>query len=107
MRVTMRDVARSAGVSIQTVSAVLNGKPGISAPTSAQVRHAIAALGYQPNLVASSLRRRRSTTIGLLLTNVANAYFAEIARGVEDMAQARGYSVILCNHDDDPAKYAA
>jgi len=107
MRVTIRDVARSAGVSIQTVSAVLNGKPGISPPTVDKVRRAVAALGYQPNLLAGSLRSRRSTTIGLLLSNVANAYFAEMARGVEDIAQARGYSVILCNHDDDPVKKAA
>jgi LacI family transcriptional regulator len=102
----MRDVAQHAGVSIQTISAVLNGKSGISAQTSERVRGAIAALGYQPNLLASSLRRRRSGTIGLLLPNVANPYFAEIARGVEDTALARGYSVILCNHDDDPAKRA-
>jgi LacI family transcriptional regulator len=107
MRVTMRDVARVAGVSIQTVSAVLNGKPGISGRTADQVRAAIAALGYQPNLLASSLRSRRSTAIGLLLPNVANAYFAEIARGVEDVAQARGYSVMLCNHDDEATKKAA
>lgn len=107
MRVTMRDVAQHAGVSIQTVSAVLNGKPGISAPTSKLVREAMAAMGYQPNLLASSLRSRRSSTIGLLLPNVANPYFAEIARGVEDVAQARGYSVILCNHDGNPAKKAA
>jgi DNA-binding LacI/PurR family transcriptional regulator len=104
MRVTMRDVARRTGVSIQTVSAVLNGKPGIGAATTAQVRSAIAELGYQPNLLASSLRSRRSTTIGLLLPNVANPYFAEQARGVEDVAQARGYSVMLCNTDGDPAK---
>lgn len=89
---------------MQTVSAVLNGKPGISVRTSERVREAIAAMGYQPNLLASSLRSRRSTTIGLLLPNVANPYFAEIARGVEDIAQTRGYSVILCNHDDNPAK---
>jgi len=107
VQVTMRDVARSAGVSIQTVSAVLNDKPGISVPTVDKVRQVVAALGYQPNLLASSLRSRRSTTIGLLLPNVANAYFAEMARGVEDIAQARGYSVILCNHDENPAKRSA
>lgn len=104
MRVTMRDVARHAGVSIQTISAVLNGKPGIGPTTTAQVRQAIDTLGYQPNLLASSLRSRRSTTIGLLLPNVANPFFAEQARGVEDVAQARGYSVILCNTDGDAAK---
>jgi len=104
VRVTMRDVAKRSGVSIQTVSAVLNGKPGIGVVTATQVRRVISDLGYQPNLLASSLRSRRSTTIGLLLPNVANPFFAEQARGVEDVAQARGYSVMLCNTDDDPAK---
>jgi LacI family transcriptional regulator len=104
MRVTMRDVARRSGVSIQTVSAVVNGKSGIGPATTAQVRSTIAELGYQPNLLASSLRSRRSTTIGLLLPNVANPYFAEQARGVEDAAQVRGYSVMLCNTDGDTTK---
>ena len=104
MAVTMSDVARHVGVSKQTVSAVLNGKPGISAETSARVKQAIVELGYQPNLVASSLRLGYTNTIGLLLANVANPWFAALARGVEDVALARGYSVMLCNTYDDPAK---
>ncbi len=107
MRVKMREVAQRANVSTQTVSAVLNGKSGISEATTLRVRQTIAAMGYSPNLLASSLRSGRSTTIGLLLNNVANPFFAEIARGVQDVAQARGYSVILCNHDGDPAKIRA
>ena len=106
MPVTMSDVARRVGVSKQTVSAVINGKPGISAETIARVQQAVADLGYQPNLVASSLRLGYTNTIGLLLTNVANPWFAELARGVEDVALARGYSVMLCNTYDDPAKFA-
>ncbi|GLV53995.1 LacI family transcriptional regulator [Dictyobacter sp. S3.2.2.5] len=104
MSVTMSDVARHVGVSKQTISAVINGKPGISADTIARVKQAIAELGYQPNLVASSLRLGYTKSIGLLLSNVANPWFAEIARGVEDVALARGYSVMLCNTYDDPDK---
>jgi LacI family transcriptional regulator len=107
MRVRMREVAQRANVSTQTVSAVLNGKSGISAATTLRVRQAIEAMGYSPNLLASSLRSGRRTTIGLLLNNVANPFFAEIARGVQDVAQAHGYSVILCNHDGDPVKIRA
>src|SRR6185312_12140367 len=107
MRVRMREVAQHARVSTQTVSAVLNGKSGISKATTLRVRQSIAAMGYQPNLLASSLRSGRGTTIGLMLPNVANPYFAEVARGVQDVAQSRGYSVILCNHDNDPVKIEA
>jgi DNA-binding LacI/PurR family transcriptional regulator len=105
MPVTMSDVARQVGVSKQTVSAVINGKPGISAETIARVKQAIAELDYQPNLVASSLRLGYTNTIGLLLSNVTNPWFAELARGVEEVALARGYSVMLCNTYDDPAKF--
>ena len=104
MPVTMRDVAQQVGVSKQTVSAVLNGKPGISAATVARVRQAIAELGYQPNMVASSLRHGRTQAIGLLVGNVANPWNAELARGVEDVAQARGYGVMLCNTYDNETR---
>lgn len=104
MLVTMRDVAQKVGVSKQTVSAVLNGKPGISAATIAKVRQAIAELGYQPNLVATSLRSGSNNTIGLLLGDVTNPYFSQLARGAEDVAVARGYGAMLCNTYDDPAR---
>jgi LacI family transcriptional regulator len=105
MPVTMRDVAQKVGVSKQTVSAVLNGKPGISAATIARVQQAIAELGYQPNLVASSLRNGHTNTIGLLLPNITNPYFAGQARGAEDVAYARGYGVMLCDTYEDTERY--
>ncbi len=105
MAVTMRDVARKVGVSKQTVSAVLNGKPGISAATIARVQEAITELGYQPNLVASSLRNGHTNTIGLLLPNITNPYFAGQARGAEDVAYARGYGVMLCDTYEDTDRY--
>ena len=99
MAVTMKDVARHLGVSMQTVSAVINGRQGISAGTIEKVQRAIAELGYQPNLVAASLAGRRSSAVGLFVGSVANPWFGELARGVEDVAQSRGYVVILCNSD--------
>jgi LacI family transcriptional regulator len=104
MPVTMRDVALRVGVSKQTISAVLNGKPGISAETIARVKQAVQELGYHPNMVASSLRHGHTNTIGLILSNVTNPWYAELARGVEDVAQSRGYSVMLCNTYDSRSR---
>jgi len=101
---TMLDVARAVGVSIQTISAVINDKPGISDATRERVRHAVAELDYHPNLLASGLRSQRTRTIGVLISSITNPYFPEIVRGVEDIAHREGYSLFLCNTDEDPAK---
>lgn len=98
---TIRDVARQAGVSIQTVSTVLNRRPGVSPETRLRVLEAARLLGYRPNAVARSLRTRQARILGLLVADVANPYFAEVARGVEDAARVRGYSVILGSTDND------
>jgi LacI family transcriptional regulator len=104
--VTMRDVARRAGVSKQTVSAVINGKSGIGAETTARVRQIIEELDYHPNALAGSLRNRRSAIVGLIVGNITDPFWAEAARGVESAAQRRGYVVLLCNLDGDKAKEA-
>jgi LacI family transcriptional regulator len=101
---TMTDVAKAAGVSIQTISAVINGKSGISAATRERVLRVIEELDYHPNMLASSLRSQRSTTIGVLVASITNPFFPGVVRGIEDAAQRNGYSVFLCNTDDDPAK---
>ncbi len=101
---TMTDVATAVGVSIQTISAVINDKPGISEATRARVRHAIAELDYHPNMLASGLRSRRTRTIGVLISSITNPYFPEIVRGVEDVAHREGYALFLCNTDEDSAK---
>lgn len=106
MAATMRDVAERAGVSLVTVSRVINGHPSVRPTTRARVQAAIAALEYVPDQLAGSLRSRQSGTIGLLLPTIANSFWTTIARGVEDEAEARGYSVFLCNSDDDSAKEA-
>ena len=103
----MNDVAKLANVSIQTVSAVINDKPGITERTRFRVRAAIAQLDYHPNFLASSLRAQRSFTIGVLIPSITNPFFPEFVRGIEDVAQKHGYSLFLCNSDDDPQKATA
>jgi DNA-binding LacI/PurR family transcriptional regulator len=93
--ITLHDVARLSGVSIKTVSNVINDYPHIRPATRTKVEAAIAELGYQPNLSARSLRSGRSGVISLLIPDLRNAYFAELADAVMRAAQAKGLSVII------------
>lgn len=100
----MRDVAAAAGVSVATVSYVLN-RPELVAPETAErVRRAIADLGYVRNDAARQLRAGRSRTIGLVVLEASNPFFADVARGAEERARADGYVVLLANSDDDPER---
>jgi LacI family transcriptional regulator len=105
-RATMRDVAALAGVSLKTVSRVVNGAPTVDADLAARVRRAVAQLNYRPNLTASNLRRgdRRSFMIGLMLEDVSNPYSSSLYRAVEDMARERGVGVLAGSLDEDPAR---
>ena len=96
---TIQDVATRSGVSISTVSRVVTGSVAVEPATAERVREAIAALGYRPNLLARSFRRRVTHTIGLLVPDNSNPFFAELARTIEDAGFAEGYSVVLCNSD--------
>ena len=98
---TIRDVAAAAGVSIATVSAVLNGKVRVSPQRSELVRKAIADLGYAPNGPARSLRSGRSKVIGIVVGNVANPFFTSVIRIIEQRASEAGYFVMVANSDDD------
>jgi DNA-binding LacI/PurR family transcriptional regulator len=100
----MDDVARAARVSKQTVSAVINNKSGISEKTRIRVRQVIARLDYHPNLLAGSLRVKRSFTVGVVIPSITNPFYPELVRRIEDEAQERGYSLFLCNSDEDPQK---
>lgn len=106
-RVSMRDVAARAGVSVSTVSRVLNKGDYVDLATRERVQAAIDALGYRPNLLARSFRRNETRTIGLLVPDNTNPYFAGIARVIEQEGFAEGYSVILCNSDLSPSKQVA
>ncbi|MES2742103.1 MAG: LacI family DNA-binding transcriptional regulator [Pseudomonadota bacterium] len=101
---TIKEVARVAGVSLTTVSHVLNRTRPVSEAARARVLAAVAQLQYVPSALARSLRSQTTGTIGLIIPNNTNPYFSEVARGIEDSCYAAGYSVILCNSDDDPAK---
>lgn len=103
-RVTIQDIARAAGVSNQTVSRVLNRKPDVSAETRERIESVIKDLGYRPSDLARGLRNKSTRTIGLVVPDSANPFFAEIAKGVENGGFAAGYSVILCNSAQDKAR---
>ena len=104
-RSTIADVARAAGVSKSTVSRVLNGsEPYMRAETRARVMRAIALLDYRPSQVARSLALKRSQTIGLLISDISDPFFAEIILGMESVAVAYGYDLFLCNTMYDTAR---
>jgi LacI family transcriptional regulator len=100
----MDDVARAAHLSKQTISAVINNKSGISEKTRIRVRQVMARLDYQPNLLAGTLRGQSSFTVGVVIPSITNPFYAEFVRGIEDKAQRHGYSVFLCNSDENPEK---
>ena len=101
---TIKDVARLAGVSYTTVSHVLNQTRPVSPEARERVLQAVKDLDYVPSALARSLRSKVTGSIGLIIPNNTNPYFSELARGIEDHCYGAGYSVILCNSDDDPDK---
>ena len=101
---TIEDVAKRAGVSISTVSRVTNDNPTVHPALKAIVLDAMKELGYQPNRLARSLRLGRTQTIALLVPDIINPFWTTLSRGVEDKAVENGFSVILCNTDEDPGK---
>ncbi|WP_460111418.1 LacI family DNA-binding transcriptional regulator [Streptomyces sp. YKOK-J1] len=100
---TMADVARSAGVSVATVSHVLNGTRPVLPHTRQAVLDAVDALGYTPNTLARSLVTSRTRSIGLAVSAISNPYFTEILQGVEAAALAAGYGLLVADPHDDPA----
>ena len=102
----IHDVARLAGVASVTVSRFLNASGPVSSASRRKIEAAVDALGYVPNALAQGLKSRATHTIGLVVSDVTNPFFTSIARGVEDVAQQAGYSVILCNSDENVEKQA-
>lgn len=99
MTVTIYDVAREAGVSMATVSRVVNNNPNVKPQTRKKVFEAIDRLGYRPNAVARGLASKKTTTVGVVIPDISNSIFAEVARGIEDIATMYHYNIILCNAD--------
>lgn len=100
----MKDVARLAGVSVQTVSVVVNDKAVVAPETRNRILAAIDELGYRPQAVARSLRTGTTRTIGLMVADISNPFFARMADAVEDQAHAAGYNLILYNTHSDPER---
>lgn len=102
---TIKEIAKLAGVSTATVSKVLNGKDqNISSTTRDRVLKVVDEEGYIPNSIARSLKMKETKTLGLIVPDVVNQFFSELARGVEDAAKKEGYTVFLCNTDNDSSK---
>lgn len=101
---TIRDVCKLAGVSVATVSRVINNKGYVSKEKEEAILNAMKKLNYTPNDVARRLAGKKSNTIGLIIPNILNPFFPEIARAAEDTANELGYNIILCNTDDNKEK---
>ncbi|MGG1662408.1 LacI family DNA-binding transcriptional regulator [Brevibacillus sp. NRS-1366] len=106
MKPTIYDVAREAGVSIATVSKVINNTGRISEKTKENVLNIMKQLNYQPSVVASALTGKSTYTIGLMIPDLANPFFSGIARSIEDRAHVLGYNLVICSSDYDSAKEA-
>ncbi len=98
---SMKEVADAAGVSVSTVSRVLNGKYNVNSETRRRVMEVLEQMNFHPNVLAKSLKLGRSHTICLLVPAIENQIFAQITRGLEDTARKSGFSVVLCNTDED------
>jgi LacI family transcriptional regulator len=104
MNVTIYDVAREASVSMATVSRVVNGNPNVKPTTRKKVLEAIERLGYRPNAVARGLASKKTTTVGVIIPDISSIFYAELARGIEDIATMYKYNIILSNSDQNKDK---
>ncbi len=98
------DVARESAVSVFTVSEVVNKKSHVSKKLRDRVEETIRKLNYRPNLIARSLAKQKTHTIGMIVPDIANPFFPVVVRGAEDAAQKHGYNLLLCNSDDSLEK---
>lgn len=97
--ISLKDVAKLAGVGLGTASRVLNNHPSVTEETKKLVLDVMKELNYQPNAIARSLKMNTTRTVGILIPDITSAYFPEIVRGIEDMAKECNYNIILCNTD--------
>lgn len=104
MNITIYDVAREANVSMATVSRVVNGNPNVKPTTRKKVLATIETLGYRPNAVARGLASKKTTTVGAIIPDISSIFFAELARGIEDIATMYKYNIILSNSDQNKDK---
>lgn len=103
-KITIADVAQEAGVSMMTVSRVINHKDGVSEQTTQRIWEIINQLGYRPSGLARGLASSKTRTLGLVVPDIGNPFFSDIARSLEQRAYANGYNVFLCNTDEEPER---
>jgi len=99
--VTLKDIAKEAGVSTTTVSRALNNKDDISSPTKERILKIVKQMGYTPNAVARGLKIKRTETVGVVIADISDPFFAPIVKGIERAAREEGYHLILCDTDED------
>src|SRR5258708_28598872 len=100
----MKDIAKIAGVSLGTVSNVLNDSAAVREPLRQRVLQAVQSAGYQPSQLARALRRENTNMIGMIIPDITNPFFPAVVRGAEDVAFSNGYRLVLCNTDNDHSK---
>jgi LacI family transcriptional regulator len=102
--ITIKEVAQIAGVSANTVSRALRGESGVSVETRQHITEVAARLGYEPNIVASHLRTQKNRTIGVIVIDNSNPFYAEVLKGIENACKSRGYQILISNTQGDPAR---
>ena len=107
MSVSIKDIAREAGVSHSTVSRALADSPLVNVETKARIQALAREMGYTPSAIARAMSTGRTGTVGLVVTTIADPFVAEVVRGIEETALDHGYSVILCNSNRDPEREIA
>jgi len=105
--ITLKDIAIRAGVSVNTVSRALRNKPDINDETKKGIIEIAERLGYTPNVLAKSLRSKRTKTIGVVISDISSPFYSSVVKGIEDEAQEKGYSIILSNTDEQYKKEEA
>jgi len=103
-QLTMKRVADELGVSITTVSKVLNNRSDIGSDTRARVLAKVAELGYRPNVIARSLTLRRTHTLGIIVPDLLHSFFVEIVSGIDSVVRSRGYGLLICSSNEDPRR---
>lgn len=103
MRTTIKDIAKKAEVSANTVSKALNHKPGVSSETRRRIMKIAGGMDYLPNVLAKNLRLNQTKSIGLIMPDNSNPFFARVIKGIQDVAKQAGYHIVLCNTEEDPS----
>ena len=101
---SLKEIAEYLGISVSTVSRVVNGKDRVNSVTREKINEALEKFDYHPNDMARVLRGKKSNTIGIVVSDISNNFFAKLIKGAESVAMHKGYNILVCNTDSDPTK---